>query len=96
MRKLPKPSQYPKELTINGISWRVVFVDQIQGEDLLGLCDSENRTIQIIRRLKPKTRLAIFLHELIHAIEYSYSFSIPHGKIYKLSEALADVIIINH
>lgn len=93
--KLPQPAKYPKELVINGISWRVVFVDKIQGNDLLGLCDSENRTIQVVRKLKPKTRLVIFIHECLHALEYSYSFSLPHNKIYALSEYLADLLIVN-
>jgi hypothetical protein len=93
--KLPKPSQYPKELTINGISWRIVFVDQIQGKDVLGLCDSENKTIQLKRRQSPRERMDTFIHECIHALEYSYGFELNHNHVYKLAEGLADILIIN-
>lgn len=93
--KLPKPSQYPKELVVNGVNWRVIFVDQIDGKDCLGLCDSETKTIQLIRKMSPKERLTTFIHEIAHAIEYSYSFELKHDHIYKLAQGLTDVLIVN-
>lgn len=94
-KKLPHPNQYPKEILLNGINWRVVWVDRIDGPDTLGLCDSENKTIQLMKGQKPKERLITFIHECTHAIEYSYGFEIPHSKVYRFSEALTDLLILN-
>lgn len=99
IKKLPKANQYPKELLINGLNWRVIFVDQIEGKNTLGLCDSETKTIQLVRKMEPKERAVSFIHEVLHAIEYSYNFDIDptvaHKIIYKLSEALVDTLIVN-
>lgn len=93
--KIPKPRQFPKELTINGITWKVIFVDQIAGKHCLGLCDSETKTIQIKRRLAPKLRLDTFIHECIHALEYSIGFDANHSHVDKIASGLADLLIVN-
>jgi hypothetical protein len=93
--KLPTPRQYPKELTINGVNWRVIFVDQIDGKNTLGLCDSETKTIQLIKKLSPKDRAIVFTHEVLHAIEYSYALDIPHSVVYSLAEALVETLMVN-
>jgi hypothetical protein len=94
--KLPGARQYPKELLINGVNWRVIFVDQIDGKDTLGLCDSETKTIQLVRKMTPKDRLIVFTHEILHAIEYSYALDIPHNVVYSLAEALVETLMVNY
>lgn len=94
-KKLPHPNQYPKELVLNGLNWRIVWVDRIDGPDTLGLCDSENKTIQLMKGQNPKERLVTFIHEILHLAEYSAGCKLTHKQVYQLSEALADLLILN-
>ena len=39
----------------------------VREDEILGLCDSENRIITLSPKLKPKMRLLVLIHELLHA-----------------------------
>lgn len=93
--KLPPQSKYPTEIFIKGESWRITFVDVIEGKDTLGLCDPNNKVIHIRRGLKKDELFKTFIHELCHAAEDSYSIKVSHKAVYKLEEAIFDILVNN-
>jgi hypothetical protein len=93
--KLPTKSKYPKTLVVKGEEWRIAFVDSIEGKGTLGLCDPSNRIVYIKNGQSKKETYKSFLHEMIHVLELEYDISIPHSSVYKLEEAIYDLLINN-
>jgi len=48
-------------IVVDGESW------EVKEDEILGLCDSENRVITLNPKLKPKMRLLVLIHEMLHA-----------------------------
>ena len=66
----------PKEITVLGLTYKIKFVPlEDVGNDKLGWCDCT--TLQLyIAEDQPRSALAnTFLHEVIHAINYSMGIS---------------------
>ena len=79
----------PKEVNVLGFTYTVQFVSSDEsGGDKLGWCDFTNLQIYITKG-QPKSGLAnTFLHEVIHAI--NYSMGITSGKEEQLTNRLAN------
>lgn len=92
-----RQKDYPKTLRIGDTDWSIKFFRKPPDgkKDTAGLCDGDTQTIYLTQGQKSETLFKIFLHELLHAIEYSYEIDIPHKLIYKLEQPLADFIIEN-
>jgi hypothetical protein len=93
--RLPNPKSYPTELLIAGESWRLAFVDQIEGKDTLGMCDPNNKVIFIKRGLSRKETLKTAIHEVFHALDEEFDLKLSHPQVYKLEEALYDLLVNN-
>ena len=94
--RAPRKSQYPAKIKVKDIEYTVVFVDQIEGRDNLGLCYGDERKLILLKNnLDPHTRFKIFIHEVLHAIENEYGFELNHDHVYKLQDGLGDLLIQN-
>lgn len=70
-------------IKINGIRWRLVKVSPSnpalqtpKGNLALGCCDSTNHTIYIRKDLHDKKLKEVLLHEMTHAVIYSYDIQL--------------------
>lgn len=87
--RIPKKSQYPTKIKVNKAIYTVVFVDNIEGGlSTLGLCDPNTKVIFIRNKLKPKDTLKVFIHEVLHALEFEFELKIEHNLIYNLMDPL--------
>lgn len=90
---------YPREIVVGDQVWEIRFVRGIAGTATtvtLGLCDPSEHVIYIKQGLKPTERLATFVHEVLHAIEYEYNIEIAHKLVHLLDEPIAKLIIDNY
>ena len=61
----------PTLIKVLGFQYSIKWVETYSAGDCLGWCDSSDLTITIVSK-QPDTALAnVFLHEVIHAINYS-------------------------
>lgn len=86
-----REKDYPKSLLINGEYWKIRFVNKLPG--CLGECDPSEMEIRIKRGLGSEERLKTFLHEAVHAMEFSYNFQIKHSHVYKLENGMFDLLV---
>lgn len=63
------------ELNINGLKYKVIFVEQVSVDNCVGFFDSERQIIEIKKSLSNKQKIKTFLHELTHAYVWCYGFS---------------------
>ena len=93
--KIPRKSQYPQKIKVNKVLYTIVFVDQIEGKDTLGLCDFELKVIFIKNKQKPTETFKTFIHEFLHAIEFEFNCGLEHSLIYKFEESIAKALYDN-
>ena len=93
MKIPPNKSEYPQRISINKVEYTIVFVDQIEGSDTLGLCDFERKVIFLKNKQSPKERFLTFIHEVLHAIEYEFNAGVEHELVYKLEVGIAETLI---
>lgn len=88
---------FPREVEVGDDVWAVRFVRRVPGhpDHILGLCDPSEHTLFIRLGQSPADRFETFLHEVLHAIEESYGFRIPHRLIYRLERPIARLLFDN-
>ncbi len=62
--------QVPSEFELGGITWRVLFVDDMDEHGAYGICNYQKNIIKLDSELKEREDLlsVTFMHELMHAI----------------------------
>lgn len=90
--KVPAIKDYPKQIYIRGESYKISFVKNL---DCLGITDSGARTIKIKAGMSPHETFRTAIHEVLHAIEFSWPVKIKHKTVYKLEKAIFDVLLDN-
>lgn len=94
--KHPHISRYPREIRIGDDVYKVKFVTRIgPSRKILGLCDPANHTIRIRTGQSPEETLKTFIHEILHAIEFSREVKLSHELVYQLEQCLYDVLVDN-
>lgn len=84
----------PKSIRIGKDTWKIRFTDEggmdalaeehgFSGE-LEGLCLFEKRLICLLDSLSGVELIDAFVHELLHALHYTYDFKMPHSLVYAL------------
>lgn len=92
----------PESIQINGHTWQVLLLNKVDEalrgpgwvNHTWGYCDPDKRQIEILKRLRPRSRLKVFLHEYLHACEYEYGYAIPHAALDKTAVDLASLFQI--
>lgn len=100
--KLPKVSQYPKEVLVAGEPYRVKFVPRMSWKTnkggyrvLYGVCDPESKEIRISKGIGKTKSFETFIHEVIHAFEFEYELDIKHSMVYNLEQCLFNFFVEN-
>ena len=82
-------------ITINGIGWRVKFVQPWEemliredGVRTLGMCDRDTKTIYLAENLEGSMLKKVICHELVHAAMFSYNVYLSLEQ----EEVIADII----
>lgn len=78
-----------------GVFYHVVWVDRFDDAEQVGWCDGNQRLIYLKKRMGKKEQNEVFIHEVLHAIEFEYEIQIPHKLVYDLSAPLALVMTQN-
>lgn len=89
------PRSYAKEWIVRGEIWSLKFKSRIDGWDSLGECSPEDKTISLKTGQSKSELLKSLLHELVHCAEFEYNFTLDHKHVYKLEEALYDLLLQN-
>lgn len=68
----------PAEVRIGKSTWHVRKVTRCPGQEqcvkrIAGLCDFETKTIYILKGLGKKRTMETFIHEIMHAIGFTYA-----------------------
>ena len=92
--RIPKQSDYPKELVIGENVWRVKFRRKMD-PGLLGLCDPSTYTISIAQKQNPMQTLYTFVHEVLHAIEFENDCIIGEKAVLVFEKGITDFILEN-
>lgn len=94
-----RQKDFPRQIVIGESLWTVHWKRDIPGARpgriVMGMTYGDDKEIHIRMRLSAKERLATFVHELLHALEYEYGIAVPHEVIYKIDAPLARLIIDN-
>lgn len=75
--------------------YTVKYRKNMPTEDCRGYCDGDEREIAILQGMDERERVKTLIHELLHAIEFSYKLKIPHKLIYALEEPLTYLLTEN-
>ncbi len=96
--KLFKPSQYPSEVHVGHETYKIRFVKRIPKQPLsvVGLADSEAKTIWIKANQSKQQLFRTYVHEICHALEFEYEIKIEHKEIYKFEEAIVQFLLSNY
>jgi len=104
---VPGPQSYPRIWYVNDDVWHLKFSRNLSYSihQLDGLCDPSETTIYIRQRQSKMDTLQTFLHEIMHAIEFSYDFDIGskknyterdmHNYIHAMERYLAEFLVDN-
>lgn len=76
---------------VNGDIWSVVFKKRMEA-NLRGFCDPEKMEIAILIGQSGDEIFKTFIHEVFHAFEFSYDFEMNHKTIYKLEDAVLNLL----
>lgn len=71
----------PRKKKIKGNIWRILEIDQPIDDDMepcWGLCDYVNRIIYIKKKLSKDSKLATYLHEVLHASLHEIALDLGH------------------
>ena len=65
-------NKLPSELKIGPITWKITYGKT--GKDAVGLTHSHKNEIIIFHKLNEEQKKVTLLHEILHAIAYTYGF----------------------
>lgn len=88
----PKQKAYPKVLHVRGDTYKIRFVKGLKN---LGETDAGTMIIRIRAGMSRAETFKTFLHEALHAIEFSTPIKIKHKMVYELEDAIFSLILDN-
>lgn len=92
-----RQKDFPREIEVGDDIWEVRFCRRVpdEGEETVGLCDPSDYLIWIKQGLSPRDRMETFIHEVLHAIEFSHDIDIPHRLVYAIARHWTDICIVS-
>lgn len=90
----------PEEVKIGSHPYVIIERKRLRGGDgkpCAGLCSTEQLLILVEKKLRyaPTQQLAVFLHEVIHAIEDARGLTLPEETVQALADGLAGFLLDN-
>jgi hypothetical protein len=89
----------PKKIRITSQVSYVVIVEKklgkYRGEDELGICCPEKRTIFIKAGMSYSLTMRTLIHEVFHAIEFECDVAISHETIHRLEKPIFKMLKLN-
>lgn len=76
------------------VSYDVLFSSDL-GEDILGLCDPENKQITLKIDQTKTEMLKVYLHEVVHAMNFEFEIGITEAQTLKLETAVYKLLKLN-
>lgn len=83
----------PSQVMINGVVWTIEFKRRVKIDkttDCYGLTDLKLKKILLVKGMSQSLLRRIYLHEIFHAVLFSYGIQIPGGK----EEDIADFLSV--
>jgi len=95
--RLPKTREYPDSVIIKDEIWSIRFCRSVPDEEpsTVGLCDPSEKTLWIKLGQGRYETFRTFIHEVTHAIEDEYDFTLRHEHVEKIELGFAAFIVIN-
>jgi hypothetical protein len=93
--KLPSIRQYPKEIHFGDETYTIRFIRKFKDKDTLGECDPSEKEIRIKLGIGRKETLKTVIHELCHLLEFETPCTLHHETIYKLEDAIFELLTKN-
>lgn len=90
--KLPKNSSYPTKIYFADECYSLKFKEKFH---CYGETDGNKKTITIKSGMSRRATLATVIHELLHVIEFEAPIKMKHKTIYKLEQAIVELILDN-
>ena len=90
--KVPAVKDYPKVIYVRGDAYKLSFVKRL---DCHGITDSGRKTIKIRAGMSAHETFRTVIHEVLHAIEFTHPVRMKHETVYKLEQALFELILDN-
>ena len=90
--QLPSQEDYPKSITYDSETYHIVFKKHMKA---FATTNSNSRIIKIRDGLPPRLLLATLIHEILHVIEFEYPLKLKHKTVFKLEEAITEIILDN-
>lgn len=86
----------PHKVRIKGrIFYEVVWVDRFDDPECGGLCHKENRMIYLLKGLSDSRTTEVFIHEVLHAMEFEWGIVMPHRVVEQLEQAIVKLLKLN-
>ncbi len=92
--RLPRAKVYPSEIRVGSDQWTIEFVESLS-KDTLGTCDPSTHCIRILKGQTRRELFSTFVHEVLHAFEFSYDFELKHRHVEKLERAIVEFLLEN-
>ena len=81
---------------MRGVYYKVLWQEVIQDDhSCMGICIKEDKTIILKMGMSSSDTAKTFIHELLHAIEFTYEEPMPHRVIETLEEGIFKVLKLN-
>lgn len=87
--------KYPKTIEVGRDIYKIKFVKKFKDGVTLGETDPEKLEIRILKGMSKRETLSCFIHEVIHALEFSHEIGIKHKLVYQLERAALELILDN-
>lgn len=92
MKLLPKNRTYPKKIYFRSEVYKLKFVAKMEH---YGETDPERKEIRIKKGMSDRETFKTLVHELLHLVEFEAPIKIRHKMIYKLEEAISELLMDN-
>ena len=90
--KLPPNESYPKKIYFQNGYYSVKFRKNFR---YAGLTDANTKTITLCDGMSRRATFSTLIHELLHLIEFEYPVKLKHKTIYKLEQAITEIMLDN-
>lgn len=92
MKFLPDQDKYPKKIYIRNDVYKVVFKEGLKD---FGDTDPVKLVIRIKSGMSKRETFSTFIHEVLHALEFSHDIKIKHKQVHKMERALFELLVDN-